>query len=499
MTPSEAAPAPTSLRVLLTNLTLGTRTGSECYVRDLAVALVRRGHRPIVYSPQLGPLAEELRAETVPVVSDLERVGAAPDLIHGQHLIPTLAALHAFPATPGLFVCHSRLVWYDQPAVHPRLLRYVAVDDNCADRLLFECGLPEARVRTLLNWVDLELFRPRAALPARPRRALLFSTYVGADGVAELRAACAEQGLSLETLGEGGLTRPDPETVLGDYDVVFAKARSALEALAVGAAVVLCGEQRLGPLVTPEQFDRLRRWNFGMRALSVPIERGRIRDELCRYDAEGAALVSARVRREAGLAGAVDQYLALYGEVLHEWRHAPRPAPEIERQATARAFAQLDVLSVQLELQAARIAGLERALLQPTTASAASMAALQDEDAGRIALSATLPERLAPGQQVFVEAQLSNGSSQALASAEPHPVHVAARWFRDGGAILPDTAPRTRLRPALEPDRSGRYFVVLVAPNEPGSYVLRLTLVQDGLRWFDHVGSLCVEAAVKVV
>ena len=49
------------LKVLIANATLATLTGTETYVRDLALGLLRKGHTPVVYAPELGPIAEELR------------------------------------------------------------------------------------------------------------------------------------------------------------------------------------------------------------------------------------------------------------------------------------------------------------------------------------------------------------------------------------------------------------------------------------------------------
>ena len=48
------------LRILITNFALAERTGSEMYVYDLSLALAARGHTPLVYTPQPGPLAEDL-------------------------------------------------------------------------------------------------------------------------------------------------------------------------------------------------------------------------------------------------------------------------------------------------------------------------------------------------------------------------------------------------------------------------------------------------------
>ena len=103
------------LRVLVTNRILSNRTGTELYVRDLALALRRRGHHPIVYSPLIGPVADEIRAATIPVVDDLARVGSAPDVIHGHHGLETLVALLAFPGVPAVALCHSWVGWADAP------------------------------------------------------------------------------------------------------------------------------------------------------------------------------------------------------------------------------------------------------------------------------------------------------------------------------------------------------------------------------------------------
>src|SRR5205809_8145242 len=81
------------LRVLITNYTLATRTGTETYVRDLALGLARRGRHPIVYSTHLGEIAREIEAGTVPVIDDLGRLGTPPDVIHGHHFAETLTAL----------------------------------------------------------------------------------------------------------------------------------------------------------------------------------------------------------------------------------------------------------------------------------------------------------------------------------------------------------------------------------------------------------------------
>jgi hypothetical protein len=95
--------------------------------------LLRRGYPPIVYSPQLGPLARELRDATVPVIDNLDVLSTPPDLIHGQHHVETMAPLIRIPNTPAVFFCHGWLPWEETPPKHPRILRFVALDDTCRD------------------------------------------------------------------------------------------------------------------------------------------------------------------------------------------------------------------------------------------------------------------------------------------------------------------------------------------------------------------------------
>lgn len=306
------------MRILMTNSTLDFRAGAELVLLDLAAALLRRGHSPVAYSTRLGPVAEELRKATIPVVDDLTACPWRPDIIHGHHQVETMTAMLAFPGVPGVSVCHGWLPWDDTPVHFPRIARWVAVDDTCRDRLVVEHGMPEAQVRVFLNFVDLERFRPRAPLPARPTRALLFSNYVREEvHLAPLREACQRSGVALDAVGLSlGNPHAQPELLLGQYDVVFAKGRAAIEALAVGAAVVVCDRERIGEMVTTENYARLRRLNFGVRSMDRPIHVDRLAEAIARYDAADAAAVTRRIRAEAGLEAAADAWVRLYEEVL---------------------------------------------------------------------------------------------------------------------------------------------------------------------------------------
>ncbi|HXU31241.1 MAG TPA: glycosyltransferase family 4 protein [Thermoanaerobaculia bacterium] len=314
------------IRVLFTLRTLNRRTGSEAYVMDLARALRRRGHEPIVYASEGGDLAHELKMATVAVIERLDRMAVVPDLIHGNHHPETMTALLHFPDTPAIHVTHAWNSFEAIPVHHPRILTYVAVDDTCRDRLVQEEGIPPERVRVLQNGVDLDRFRPRAPLPAKPRRALVFSNYATPGTHLEICAeACRRAGIECAAIGSGvGREAQAPEQVIGGYDLIFAKARCALEAVAVGAAVVLCDATGSGPLITAANVAPLRRQNFGIRTMNRRLDADLLLGEIERYDPGDAAAVSRFIRETADLERSTDDLVALYGEVIEEHHGRPR-------------------------------------------------------------------------------------------------------------------------------------------------------------------------------
>lgn len=329
----------TRLRVLLTCTTLARRSGSELYTRDLAVGLLRQGHMPVVYSTEMGEMAHDLKMATVPVVDDPARLSSPPDVIHGNHHQELMTALLQFPGTPGLHVCHAWNAVEASPPRFPRILRYIAVDETSRDRLLLEDGVPEERVRMHFNSVDLDRFRPRGPLPPKPLRALVFSNYASEHThLPAVREACARAGIELDAVGAGvGNSVPRPELILGGYDLVFAKARSALEAMAVGAAVVLCDSTGVGPMVTAAELDALRRANFEIRTLRHPLDPDVLAREIGRYDPADAAEVSRRVRATAGLDDAVRGMVEIYRELIGE-HAAAAPAGREEEEMAAAAY-----------------------------------------------------------------------------------------------------------------------------------------------------------------
>lgn len=308
------------LNILITNRVLAGRSGTEVVVRDLSLGLKQRGHNPMVYSPVLGPMAEEIRGNDVAVYSDVREIDHPPDIIHGHHHPQTLTSLLRFPSTPAIFVCHDAVAWHDDPLIFPRVFRYVAVDHRCKRRFEGKPQVQPERVRVILNAVDLSRFIPRPAVPRQPSHAAIFSNYASKwTHLPAVAKACDSLGIPLDVIGkEFGTGTSRPEELLPKYDLIFAKARCALEAMAVGCAVVVCDFGGLGRMVNPETFAELRSLNFGGGVLTRPLDPELIVAEIQKYNVDDVKLVSDRVRREAGLTSALDEWIELYHDVLTE-------------------------------------------------------------------------------------------------------------------------------------------------------------------------------------
>ena len=339
------------MRILLTNNTLSARAGSEMYAYDVACQLKRLGHQPVAYSPDLGEVAELLRSAGVPVVSRLTGLDFRPDVIHGHHHVETMTALACFPGVPAVSFCHGSTPWQEMPPRFPRILRYVAVDLACRDRIVREANVPVEQVQMLLNFADMDRFLPRKPLPDKPARALLLSNtakhvdHAAADNYAAIvRAACLSRGISLDVHGSTcGNPTSHPENLFHNYDLVFAKGRTAIEAMAVGCAVVLCDLAGCGSMVTAATFDNLRPLNFGLQSLRLVNTVDTIAAAIDHYSPTDAARVRDRIRQEARLTDTVTTLVHLYEAVMNE--QALRPAdPTAELLATGAYLQTLDCI-----------------------------------------------------------------------------------------------------------------------------------------------------------
>jgi hypothetical protein len=373
------------------------------------------------------------------VLDNLSELAVAPDIIHGQHHLDAMTAMLRFPQVPAIYFCHGWVPSEELPPKFPTIRQYVAVDDLCAERLQCEHGIAPERVRTIRNFVDLRRFGLRDSLSEKPQRALVFSNSAREDGyLAVIRQACAARGIAVDAIG-ATVQRNEaaPEKRLGDYDIVFAKARSAMEAMASGAAVIVCDTAGLAGMVTAENYAAWRRLNFGIRTLRDPITVDNILGELARYDAKQARAIALRIRADADMEPAIDAIVEVYTKAIADHR---REAIEPQAQLAAasdylrriatefkgRSDAEQQRFIAQAEMSTQHLRAERAEQLYATTDAELQKARqkITEQQPPEISAARLLLRRLIAAQRAIVEQQELSTAVEQHASASA--THVGA-------------------------------------------------------------------------
>lgn len=483
------------LRVLFTIQTLERPIGGSLYVRDFANELLRQGHRPVVYCRRLGAVSDQILAAGIAAIDSLDRLDR-PDIIHGNSPVETAAAILHFSDVPALFVCHG---WDSQDAMGPRfpqIRRYLAVSEHSRDRLVYLDGIPEDRIEIHQNPVDLSRFRRRTEPLRRLTRALAFSnTLSEGDHMGTLRAACAEAGIELDAIGERhGNPCANPEEHLSRYDLVFARGRAALEAAAAGCAVILCDERGLGEMLTTRNYAWLRRQNFGIRTLQGECGKASVLEQIGRFDAGDCELLSNHVREREGLTESAQRLVDIYRRTIEDFGDHFERDCAAERMSGARFLETIAPYSNTFHVadqirpydDRARRAEAKLRRLSETLSCAATTAA---QRAASRTIEAGCPALLHTGQAVQASLTVRNESDILLSSWGEYPVFISYHWLETNGGIVWFEGARGELFPPLPPGKTCCYATPVEAPGSPGEYILRLTLVQENVAWFDSDGA----------
>lgn len=331
------------MRILITNNSLATRAGTELVVWELARALQARGHEVAAYSSELGEVAGLIREAHIPVIQDPANCPFQPDIIHGQHHLDTMTALFSLPDVPAIYHAHGGVPWVERAPKHPRILHYVAMCSALSERTGIELGIPDSRLHTVLNWVDLERFKTVRVPVAKPKRALIYTRMLGGGFFcSQIQAAFARQGIVLESPPslENGEVR-QAESLLPEYDIVLAAGRSALEAIACGCATMVVNYQSSLGFATPENLESFQGQNMAPFRNDPQLTTALIEQQLADYQAARVAATTQKLRHSAGLDQAVDKLLGIYQQTLEEWQHARKPSSADEAAATALYLRQL--------------------------------------------------------------------------------------------------------------------------------------------------------------
>jgi hypothetical protein len=100
----------------------------------------------------------------------------------------------------------------------------------------------------------------------------------------------------------------------------------------------------------------------------------------------------------------------------------------------------------------------------------------------------TMLSEVIVSEMFWLEVELTNATDEPLYSCPPFPVRLAYHWIqRTTHVMVVFDGERSGLFPCVPSNSSTPWRMVVIAPREPGEYLLQVSIVQDGVRWFDDV------------
>lgn len=307
------------MKILITNIFLSDFAGTECYVKDLVICLKNIGHNVEIYTTKSGLVAEEVIANGINVVTSLSDLKNVPDIIHAHHRPTTLSVIQQFPNIPVVFFCHSGTIDIELPRIHENIVKYVAVDRFCLEALLKK-NIPIENTQIICNWIDTNKFNQKKTISEIPNRALIVSAMPLKFIIPIIREGCSLNGIELTKLDFTDTI----EKEFSKYDLVFAKAKMAMEAMACGCATILFGYNRIGEMVTKDNFESAKEYNFGYKKIQNKITTKYVSDQIKKYDSENVRMVSDSIRDKNDFKKILKEIISLYEVSIDNWSRRAR-------------------------------------------------------------------------------------------------------------------------------------------------------------------------------
>jgi len=103
------------------------------------------------------------------------------------------------------------------------------------------------------------------------------------------------------------------------------------------------------------------------------------------------------------------------------------------------------------------------------------------------------------GTSYYQRVRVENLGSQTIYGEGNNPVHISYHWKYIDGEYVEYDGVRSKLDPTTLPSDSSQITdVKILAPLVPGVYQLEITMVQEGVAWFEDRGSHCAKLAINV-
>ncbi len=109
------------------------------------------------------------------------------------------------------------------------------------------------------------------------------------------------------------------------------------------------------------------------------------------------------------------------------------------------------------------------------------------------------PRKMTPGQSFLLAgAVVKNIGQQLWQAGGPNRVELTYNWMTPDGKLLKHGVVTT-LAADVPPGQSQALTANIVAPGNPGEYIIRFTMIAENIAWFSDVGGKTLDYPVTVV
>ena len=270
------------MRFVLANRILLAPGGTEVHLVTVGEHLRRLGHEVVLYAPEIGPFADHARRRGLEVHDDRRELPADCDVVLAQDGIVVYDLARHYPEAMLVFRVCGDVYDFQLPPQVPGVVDLVVVLSDRYERIARAGAVPVPVLRLRIP-IDVDRLVPLVALRERPERAILLGNYVERDDV--VRETWGRAGVEVRRVGAKSQAY-DVAEAIADADVVVAKSRAALDAMACGKAVYVFDVFGGDGWVTPEIYAALEADHFAGQATDRVIDAAALARDLGDYRPE---------------------------------------------------------------------------------------------------------------------------------------------------------------------------------------------------------------------
>jgi hypothetical protein len=270
------------VRLVLANRILIHPGGTEVHLVTIGEQLQRLGHEVVLYAPELGPFADHARRRGLEVRGALRELPERCDVVFAQDGIVAYELAARYPTARSLFRICGDVYDFQLPPQLPGLVDLVVVLSGRYERLARATAVASPVLRLRVP-IDVDRLVPLGPLRERPERAVLLGNYPGRDEL--VRAAWSGAGVEVRRVGFTEQSFAVQEAI-ADADIVVAKSRAALDAMACGRAVYVLDVFGGDGWVTPDLYPAFEADQFAGQATDRVLDSTVVTRDLAAYSPE---------------------------------------------------------------------------------------------------------------------------------------------------------------------------------------------------------------------